>query len=71
MEEEAREYIHSLHIEDDAVDKYSLPEQQQQQQQQQQQEQEPDTEFLVEEIPPAEEASASLQSEVNNVHEAS
>ncbi|KAM7257056.1 hypothetical protein ACFE04_012797 [Oxalis oulophora] len=30
LEEEAREYVSSVHIEDDPVDKYSLPEQQQQ-----------------------------------------
>ncbi|CAL5193845.1 unnamed protein product [Lathyrus oleraceus] len=47
FEEEAREYLNSVHIDDDPVDKYSLPEQQQQQQLQEDLE----TEVVVEETP--------------------
>ena len=59
MEEEAQEYVNSVHIEeDDPVDKYSLPEQQQQHQQHLQEDLE--TEIVVDEIP-IEEASPSMQ----------
>ncbi|KAK9281929.1 hypothetical protein L1049_004837 [Liquidambar formosana] len=57
LEEEAREYVNSVHLEDDPVDEYSLPEQQQQE--------DPEAEFLVVETP-VEESSASVQS-VSNV----
>lgn len=61
LEDEAREYVNSIHIEDDPVDKYSLPEQQLQE--------EYESEVVVEETP-AEETSISLQSVVNTLHEA-
>jgi hypothetical protein len=61
LEDEAREYVNSIHIEDDPVDKYSLPEQQLQE--------DYESEVVVEETP-AEETSVSLQSMVNTVHEA-
>ncbi|KAL5562005.1 hypothetical protein UlMin_031752 [Ulmus minor] len=57
LEEEAREYVTSVHIDDDPVDKYSLPEQQ-----------DPETEVVVEESP-IEEPSAPLQNVVNAVQE--
>ncbi|XP_020425875.1 putative G3BP-like protein isoform X1 [Prunus persica] len=60
FEEEAREYMNSVDIEDDPVDKYSLPEQQVQQ--------DYETEVVVEETP-AEETYASFQSVVNTVQE--
>ncbi|KAK7267446.1 hypothetical protein RIF29_20120 [Crotalaria pallida] len=63
LEEEAREYVNSVHIEDDPVDKYSLPEQQQQQQQQ-----DFETEVVVDESP-AEEASPSIPSVAHTVYE--
>ncbi|KAK2648549.1 hypothetical protein Ddye_016038 [Dipteronia dyeriana] len=58
LEEEAREYVNSVHIEDDPVDKYSLPEQEQQD--------DPETE-VVEETP-VEEALAPVQTNLNAVH---
>ncbi|PRQ25716.1 putative nucleotide-binding alpha-beta plait domain, nuclear transport factor 2, NTF2-like protein [Rosa chinensis] len=60
LEEEAREYVNSVDIEDDPVDKYSLPEQQVQQ--------EFETEVVVEETP-QEETYASFQSAVNTVQD--
>lgn len=70
LEEEARDYVDSIHIEEDPVDKYSLPEQQHQYSLPEQQLQEDhETEIVVDEAP-AEEISASLQSVVNTVHEA-
>lgn len=60
LEENAREYVDSVHIEDDAVDKYSLPEQQQQE--------EFESEVVVEEAP-VEDLVASHQNVVNNVQE--
>lgn len=60
LEEEAREYVNSVDIEDDPVDKYSLPEQQF--------EQEFETEVVVEETP-QEETYASFQSAVNTVQD--
>lgn len=70
LEEESREYANTVHIEDDPVDKYSLPEQQLQYSLPEQQEQQEDleTEIVVEEAP-IEETSSSLQSAVNIVHE--
>ncbi|XP_057964056.1 nuclear transport factor 2 [Malania oleifera] len=59
LEEEARDYVNSVHIEDDTVDKYSLPDQQQLQ--------EPETETVVEETPVEE--AASLQNAVNTVQD--
>ncbi|XP_061343419.1 nuclear transport factor 2 isoform X2 [Gastrolobium bilobum] len=61
LEEEAREYVNSVHI-DDPVDKYSLPEQQQQLQE------DFETEFVVEETP-AEEACPPIQSVAHTIHE--
>lgn len=61
LEEEAREYVNSVHIEDDPVDKFSVPEPQQQHQ-------EVETEIVVEETP-AEELSAPVQAVVNAVQE--
>ena len=61
LEEEAREYVNSVHIEDDPVDKYSIPEQQQQQ--------DVETEIVVEESPAEEITSASLQNVPNAVQE--
>ncbi|XP_022758532.1 putative G3BP-like protein [Durio zibethinus] len=58
LEEEAREYVSSVHIEDDPVDKYSLPEQPH--------EEDDDAEVVVEESP-AEETLASHHSMVNTV----
>lgn len=60
MEEEAREYVNSVHIEDDPVDKYSIPEQQEEE------ETEPEPEVVVEETP-AEEIPASFPTDVNTV----
>ncbi|EEF35823.1 nuclear transport factor 2 [Ricinus communis] len=60
LEEEAREYVNSVHIEDDPVDKYSLPEQQQQQ--------DFETEIVVEEAP-VEETPASFQGAVTIVQD--
>ncbi|KDP26467.1 hypothetical protein JCGZ_17625 [Jatropha curcas] len=59
LEEEAREYVNSVHIEDDSVDKYSLPEQQQQ---------EFENEIVVEDSP-VEETPASFQGAVNVVQD--
>lgn len=61
LEEEAREYVNSVHIDDDPVDKYSLPEQQQLQE-------DLETEIVVEETP-AEEASPPIQSVAHTIHE--
>lgn len=61
LEEEAQDYVNSIHIEDDPVDKYSLPEQQLQV--------DYETEIVVEETP-VEETSTSFQSMVDTVHEA-
>lgn len=61
LEEEAREYVNSVHIEDDPVDKFSVPEPQQQHQ-------EVETEIVVEETP-VEEISAPVQAVVNAVQE--
>ncbi|KAE9619401.1 hypothetical protein Lal_00047229 [Lupinus albus] len=61
LEEEAREYVNSVHIDDDLVDKYSLPELQQLQQ-------DHETEVLVEETP-AEEASRAIPSVSHTIHE--
>lgn len=55
LEEEARDYVNSVHIEDDPVDKYSLSESPQQE--------DLKAEIVVEETP-AEEASASHQTTV-------
>ncbi|XVF72077.1 hypothetical protein PTKIN_Ptkin12aG0092600 [Pterospermum kingtungense] len=55
LEEEAREYVNSVHIDDDPVDKYSLPEQPQQE--------DVEAEVVVEE------ASASHHNVVNTVQE--
>ncbi|XWS47037.1 hypothetical protein CRYUN_Cryun14cG0118900 [Craigia yunnanensis] len=60
MEEEAREYVNSVYIEDDPVDKYSLPEQPQ--------EEDAEAEVVVEEAP-AEETLALHHSVVNTVQE--
>ena len=59
----------SVHIEDDPVDKYSLPEQQQQYGLPEQQlQQDLETEIVVEETP-LEETSSSLQTAVDIVQE--
>lgn len=63
LEEEAREYVNSIHIEDDPVDKYSLTEQHQQHLQE-----DLETEIVVEETP-IEEASPSIQSVPQTLHE--
>lgn len=60
MEEEAREYVNSVHIEDDPVDKYSLPEQQEQQ--------DFENEIVVEEAP-VEESPPSFQSAMSIVQD--
>lgn len=60
LEEDARDYVNSIHVEDDPVDKYSLPEQQQYQ--------EPEAETVVEETPP-EETFSSIQSAANVVQD--
>lgn len=62
LEEEARDYVNSVHIEDDTVDKYSLPEQPQKE--------EPEAEIVVEETP-VEESSYFHQNVVSNVQEPS
>lgn len=62
MEEEAREYVTSVHIEDDPVDKYSLPEQQQQLQE------DLETEIVVEETS-IEEPSPSIQNVAHTIRE--
>ncbi|XVE77980.1 hypothetical protein DITRI_Ditri13aG0107500 [Diplodiscus trichospermus] len=60
LEEEAREYVNSVHIEDDTVDKYSLPEQPQ--------EEDAEAEVVVEEAP-AEENLSLHHGVVNTVQE--
>ncbi|KAJ9169672.1 hypothetical protein P3X46_017834 [Hevea brasiliensis] len=60
LEEEPREYVNSVNIEDDPVDKYSLPEQQQPQ--------DFETEIVVEEAS-VEETPASFESAVNVVQD--
>ncbi|XWS31367.1 hypothetical protein CRYUN_Cryun23aG0070200 [Craigia yunnanensis] len=60
LEEEAREYVNSVHVEDDPVDKYSLPEQPQQE--------DVEAEVVVEEAP-AEETLALHHSVVNALQE--
>ncbi|KAL2344914.1 hypothetical protein Fmac_006199 [Flemingia macrophylla] len=62
LEEEAREYVNSVHIDDDPVDKYSLPEHQQQLQE------DLETEIVVEESP-AQEASPPIHSVVHTAQE--
>lgn len=62
LEEEARLYVNSVHIDDDPVDKYSLPEHQQQLQE------DLDTEIVVEETP-AEEASPPIHSIAHTIQE--
>ncbi|EXB46009.1 Putative G3BP-like protein [Morus notabilis] len=62
LEEDASEYVSNVHIEDDPVDKYSIPEPQQQQHQ------DVETEVVVEESP-VEETSASVQNVVTAVQE--
>lgn len=59
LEEEAREYVNSVNIEDDLVDKYSLPEQPQQE----------DVEAEVVEESPAEETLVAHHNVVNTVQE--
>ncbi|CAL0316866.1 unnamed protein product [Lupinus luteus] len=61
FEEEAREYVNSVHIEDDPVDKYSVPELQQLQQ-------DHETEVVVEETP-AVEVSPVIPSVSHTIHE--
>ncbi|XVF21508.1 hypothetical protein REPUB_Repub12eG0096000 [Reevesia pubescens] len=61
LEEEPREYVNSVHLEDDPVDKYSLPEQQPQQE-------DFEAEVVVEEEP-VEETLASYHNVVNTVQE--
>ncbi|XP_021279800.1 putative G3BP-like protein isoform X4 [Herrania umbratica] len=60
LEEDAREYVNFVHIEDDPIDKYSLPEQPQ--------EEDVEDEVVVEEAP-AEETLASHHTGVNTVQE--
>ncbi|TKY62314.1 putative G3BP protein [Spatholobus suberectus] len=62
LEEEAREYVNSVHIDDDPVDKYSLPEHQQQLQE------DLENEIVVEETP-AQEASPPIHSVAHTVQE--
>ncbi|KAL5135176.1 putative G3BP-like protein [Glycine soja] len=62
LEEEAREYVNSVHIDDDPVDEYSLPEHQQQLQE------ELETE-IVEEETPVQEASPPIHSIAHTVQE--
>lgn len=62
LEEEAREYIDSVHIDDDLVDKYSLPEEQQQLQE------DYETEYVVEETP-AQEAPPPIHSVAQTTRE--
>lgn len=62
LEEEARLYVNSVHIDDDPVDKYSLPEHQQQLQE------DLDAEIVVEETP-AEEASPPIHSIAHTIQE--
>ncbi|KAJ7977176.1 Nuclear transport factor 2 family protein with RNA binding domain [Quillaja saponaria] len=58
LDEETREYASSVHIDNDLVDKYSLPDQHQ----------ELEPEAVVEETP-VEETSTSFESVVNTIHE--
>ncbi|KAL9384354.1 hypothetical protein Peur_021364 [Populus x canadensis] len=60
LEEEARECVNSVRIDDDPVDKYSLPEQQHQE--------DLETEIVVEETP-VDEIAASFQAAVNAVQD--
>ncbi|RDY10840.1 nxt3 [Mucuna pruriens] len=62
LEEEAREYVNSVHIDDDPVDKYSLPEHQQPLQD------DLETEIVVEETP-GQEASSPIHSVAHTVQE--
>lgn len=62
LEEEAREYVNSVHIDDDPVDKYSLPEQQHQLQE------DLETEVVVEETP-AQEASPPVHNASHTIRE--
>lgn len=62
LEEEAREYVNSVHIDDDPVDKYSLPEHQQQLKE------DLETEIVVEETP-AQEASPPIHNVAHTVQE--
>lgn len=57
LEEEAREYVNSVHIEDEPTDQYNLIEPQQQE--------DPEAEIVVEENP-VEETSALYQTDLNN-----
>ncbi|XP_023547891.1 putative G3BP-like protein [Cucurbita pepo subsp. pepo] len=61
LEENAREYVDSIHIEDDPIDKYSLPEQQQQE--------EFESEVVVVEAPLEDLVAASHQNVDNSVQE--
>ncbi|RYR52952.1 hypothetical protein Ahy_A06g027802 isoform B [Arachis hypogaea] len=63
LEEEAREYVNSVHIGDDPVDKYSLPEQQEQQLHE-----DLEDEIVVEETP-VEETSPPRQNVAHTTHE--
>ncbi|KAJ0111037.1 hypothetical protein Patl1_01700 [Pistacia atlantica] len=58
LEEEAREYVNSVHIEDEPVDQYNLPEPQEHE--------DLEAEIVVEETP-VEEAPALYQTDLNNV----
>ncbi|XP_010522529.1 PREDICTED: putative G3BP-like protein [Tarenaya hassleriana] len=64
LEQEARDYVNSVHIEDDPIDKYSLPEEPHQPH-----EEDIENEVVVEETPVEEEVSASHQVSVETVHE--
>lgn len=63
FEEEARDYVNSVHIDDDPVDKYSLPEQQQQQLQE-----DFETEVVVDETP-VQEASPPVHNVAHTIRE--
>ncbi|MED6147526.1 hypothetical protein PIB30_044710 [Stylosanthes scabra] len=63
LEEEAREYVNSVHIGDDPVDKYSLPDQQEQQLHE-----DLEDEIVVEETP-LEETSPPIQNVAHTTHE--
>jgi len=60
LEEETRECVNSVRIDDDPIDKYSLPEQQHQE--------DLETEIVVEETP-VDETAASFQAAVNAVQD--
>jgi len=62
FEEEARDYVNSVHIDDDPVDKYSLPEQQQQLQE------DFETEVVVDETP-VQEASPPVHNVAHTIRE--